>query len=341
VAGTTPPARPAAPPLAGPIGPPTGGIGSPQPSPQGGIPATAASGPVAAQAAPAPPPSAAGESSFEITGDCLINRDAGRPLLQTPLGLIALAIPADSLPPGSRVTLVLQPLPRSIDAPPPAAAATPLSRLAQHLSALVASDPAAAATLRARIATPGPGLARHLWLATQATASDPAVPRPAWASMVALTATTEAAAINPALPPPHPGLDQKSGLPADSWQTLVIPLLLGDGLTSLRLSTRQSDDESAAPHGPPERGSRFLVDLELSRWGRLQIDGLAQRQRKRLDLVIRSDQLLPAGVRRDIDALFHANLQAFDLHGALRYQQGFAADPAGTLTPTDNGIIFA
>jgi hypothetical protein len=90
-----------------------------------------------------------------------------------------------------------------------------------------------------------------------------------------------------------------------------------------------------------DSGERFLLDIELSQLGPLQFDGLVKRKAKNFDLIIRSEQPLPAEMRRDIDSLFLQSLVSFGLQGSVAFMPGAAKIATPPLKASDNGIIFA
>src|SRR5579859_6293064 len=123
------------------------------------------------------------------------------------------------------------------------------------------------------------------------------------------------------------------------WRSLVIPFLMGGQMTTIRLTARHRQGRMSAAER--EKGTRFLLDLDLSRLGPMQFDGLVKRQYKHFDLIIRTRDPLPGEMRRDIDGLFQNGLMNFGLEGSVVFQpEGrFVATPR--LTGDANGIIFA
>ena len=87
--------------------------------------------------------------------------------------------------------------------------------------------------------------------------------------------------------------------PQSDWRTLIIPFMNGEGLDALQMhlrgqSTGADDDDGS------EDASRFLVDIDLSRLGRIQMDGLVKSSGKKFDLIFRTEEPLPAYMRKDI-----------------------------------------
>ncbi len=106
------------------------------------------------------------------------------------------------------------------------------------------------------------------------------------------------------------------------WRLHGVPFLHGEELDRIQLLIRDRDAEDGEDddgHG----GTRFVVDLNLSKLGHLQIDGLVGENDKRLDLVLRTDDPLKPNMREDIRRLFHDALDLTGLEGSV----GFKAAP--------------
>jgi hypothetical protein len=89
----------------------------------------------------------------------------------------------------------------------------------------------------------------------------------------------------------------------------LIPFYSEQELRQLRLYSRPhgADDEGEDPSG-----TRFVIDVDLSRLGRLQIDGLVRDGGKHMDLIVRTEAPLPGQMPGDIRQIF---LNAQDLTG--------------------------
>ena len=102
---------------------------------------------------------------------------------------------------------------------------------------------------------------------------------------------------------------------------LPIPFLNGLDIEQLRLLIRRreedEDDEDDPRKGP---GIRFVVDLNLSRLGRLQLDGFVQDGTKRFDLIVRSDTRLPDTVQNGIRDIFEGAIETTGVTGGLAFQ---------------------
>jgi hypothetical protein len=341
-----------------PVAPPTVTVPAPAVTQAPGpVPAAPAAAAVAASPGPQawPPISAAPQSQAlaaptptEISGQVLPNTDAGKPLVRTPIGLLALDTGPQTLPPDSEVTLQLvgKPTPPPVfaptlpmpDDPPDQVLPKRLTQLVETAQASPGGD-ALADAVREKIPAPGPKLAAQL-LSVMTNADQPQglakflgdglatmLSHAAPQALEALSRHWEAAS-TPVLGPGE-----------GDWRSLMIPFMMGGEITNLRLTVRQRHGKMAAAER--EKGTRFLLDLDLSRLGPVQFDGLVKRQHKRFDLIIRTKTALSGEMRRDIDALFINGLINFGLEGSVAFQPEGRFIVTPRLTGDAAGIIFA
>jgi hypothetical protein len=126
---------------------------------------------------------------------------------------------------------------------------------------------------------------------------------------------------------------------AGDWRVAVIPFNAQTAVEQLRILTRRGsrDDPDA-----PSDSARFVVDVTLSRLGRIQIDGLVRRKNKRLDLVVRTAEPLPAVMREDIRRLFAAASGATGMGGMVTFDaraNGFVEVQAEYLLRGSGAVI--
>lgn len=103
------------------------------------------------------------------------------------------------------------------------------------------------------------------------------------------------------------------------WRLQAVPFLHGADIDRLLLLVRDQDDNDDEEN-EKGGGTRFVVDLNLSRLGHLQIDGLVGNDNKRLDLVLRSDAPLEGTMRDDIRGLYANALELTGLEGSVGFQ---------------------
>lgn len=101
---------------------------------------------------------------------------------------------------------------------------------------------------------------------------------------------------------------------AEGWRHLALPLLAEGRLTLLWLHLRGD----SAGSEDAEAGTRFLLDLDFSALGPIQLDGLLHGPR--FDLVLRSHRPLPETLREDISAMQREAARLAGLHGRLQFR---------------------
>jgi len=103
------------------------------------------------------------------------------------------------------------------------------------------------------------------------------------------------------------------------WRIALVPFVNGPELEQLKFYLKsagaEEDDEEA---GLP--GVRFIVDVGLSRLGRMQLDGLVRDEKKRMDLIVRSEEPLPPDVQNDLRRIFEEAVALAGKSGGLSFQ---------------------
>ena len=121
------------------------------------------------------------------------------------------------------------------------------------------------------------------------------------------------------------------------WRVAVIPFNAQTSIEQLRLLTRRPPRDEP---GKDSDAARFVVDVTLSRLGRIQLDGLVRRKDKRLDLMVRTAAPLPQDMRNDIRRLFTRASEATGINGLLQFEaraNGFVE--AKTVDPLQGGFV--
>lgn len=261
-----------------------------------------------AGAAPTPQIASAG-----LQGVVLSVTHANQPVVQTPLGTLTLDASAP-LPPGSRI--VFEVLNR--DAPRPAAqshgpaSALPATlahrwpaleealRVSQDAAALPAG-PASPPPLDA-VAQPGPRLASGLLFFLSALSAGDLGRWLGGQTLQALRNTgREDLALR--LSQDFHQLARMAEAPSGEWRLMAMPVLDGHQVQQIRLWLRQHRDRERRKAQDRDReATRFILEVELSELGDLQLDGLVRG--KRFDLMLRSRRGLPSDMRREIARIF-------------------------------------
>ncbi|WP_141415238.1 hypothetical protein [Caenispirillum bisanense] len=108
------------------------------------------------------------------------------------------------------------------------------------------------------------------------------------------------------------------------WRVTTLPFHVGGEVTRIQMISRRQGsgdhEDGGEGEGKGGGGQRFLLTLELSRLGALQIDGLFRKTDRRFDLILRTHQPLPTEMRRDLMGLFANTVSALGLKGGLGFQ---------------------
>src|SRR5579872_4292057 len=256
-------------------------------------------------------------------------------LIDSTLGRLALEAQMD-LAPGATLTLerLATPVrPQAISAP-----ATPTSpalgsgwpALDDALQALDRSAPGLAAQLRADLApTAAPRLAAALLFFMGVLQGDGNWPGDA---MSATLTAAGRADLRTRLAKDLGDLRQQASESAQGdWRIFTLPVLDEAAVRPIRLYVRNNGDDKNG--GQSQQGSRFVLDLDLTRLGPLQLDGLVRGPR--FDLVLRSHEPFDPAMKAEIGALFHNALDGSGLSGDVAFVNTaeFPVSPLSTVRP--------
>jgi len=102
------------------------------------------------------------------------------------------------------------------------------------------------------------------------------------------------------------------------WRTTLIPLFNGSEFEFFQMSFRSGSNDLNKKDD--EDFARFIVDLELSKLGRIQLDGLISSKGKQFDLFVRSEIPFAKSMRRDLNKLFSECIETTGLSGNIIMQ---------------------
>jgi len=109
------------------------------------------------------------------------------------------------------------------------------------------------------------------------------------------------------------------------WRTLYLPMLDASGVREMRFHVHEKSpeerDENKGKSGERER--RFLLDVDLTRLGPLQLDGLVRA--RRFDLILRSAAALTDPLRNELIRTFALSVESVGFSGGLSFQVGARA----------------
>ncbi len=118
----------------------------------------------------------------------------------------------------------------------------------------------------------------------------------------------------------------------DEWRALPFPFFDGEQIEPIMMFVRGR----RAKKEEEEDDVRFVVDLELSALGAMQLDGLVQSES--FDLIVRSKQRLGTQMTQDIRTLFESGLETTGLKGKIVFQTMaiFPVSPFGDFVGPEN-----
>ena len=282
----------------------------------------------------------------------------GQPILQTSVGTLQLSVKT-ALPHGTRLLLTLPDgldLPEALSRPTPAAmeseslarrwpALQGLLTLLDEVGPSLVSNQASQQQAGPSVPQPGPKLASGLLFFLNAlSGGDPG----AW--LDGLLGSHNAARLESMgqgsllarLRGDMARLAGQSEAAGPEWRFLPVPFFDGQALQQLRFFFRQhgdQDGQDGSGGGSDTEATRFLLDVELTRLGALQFDGLIQP--KRFDMILRSHQALPDWMQLDILKIFENANEAAGSSGQLRFHAANDWSPlAVALEPAEaDGLV--
>ncbi|MBI4969258.1 MAG: hypothetical protein HZC25_14170 [Rhodospirillales bacterium] len=297
--------------------------------------------------------SATPEAPVLLSGTVAPNTANGQPILQTPVGLVAVATTPAALPPGSAVTLevVGQTPPVQAGAAAKGATALPPSAwptLDQALAEVRADDPVSAQRLLYALPQVGPRLAAAMSLYVAAFRQGDLK---AWLGEGNLRAIERASGRETVrqLEKDFERISAKDRGRAGGaeWSIVTLPVVNGPTIEAVQLYVSKppldpkGDEEGSGEAGGKGGGTRFVVELDMSRLGPLQLDGLMQKKSKRLDFILRSQAALPGAMRRDLTVLVSNICEACGLGGTIQFhaQARFVEVPREAPTGSRRGML--
>jgi len=122
------------------------------------------------------------------------------------------------------------------------------------------------------------------------------------------------------------------------WRLALIPLWNGEKLDQIRFYHRGGGKDEEGKED--DEGTRFVLDVELSNFGHLQLDGFMKATKKRLDLIVRTEQALPEDMRNDISVIGKTAEEVMGLFASISFQgnpDGFVEFPPNIAQ--DQGLL--
>ncbi|MEC7030024.1 MAG: hypothetical protein VXW91_10105, partial [Pseudomonadota bacterium] len=108
---------------------------------------------------------------------------------------------------------------------------------------------------------------------------------------------------------------------SQDWRGMALPMAYDGDLTKLMLYYRH--DKTETEDGEKKRGTRFIFDLNLTKMGAVQIDGLHRpinENENRLDLIVRTTKPVSDQMRKAMRAVYIEALQQAQAIGDISFQ---------------------
>ncbi len=110
---------------------------------------------------------------------------------------------------------------------------------------------------------------------------------------------------------------ESSSSAAQEWRTTALPLLWGEQVHKILLHYRHDEPEHKDTPDQ-EKNTRFIFDLDLTRMGNIQLDGLHRPDK--LDLIVRSSKAFSTAMKNALRGAYGEALESAHLSGELSFQ---------------------
>ncbi|MFM8799909.1 MAG: hypothetical protein ACKOEE_05040 [Tagaea sp.] len=299
-------------------------------------PATAAA-PVPVPA-PVPPASNSGQT---VQARVVAHTAAGQTMLDTPIGKLAVPWPAGVPRPaeGARLTLELA-LPSApgiaVGADPPLKSGAALSRewpsLKDAIKVLGEHDAGLAKrVLDDGFPRPGPRLATQVlsFLAGERTDARSLLGEQVAGALDRAGRTDVLQRLDADLKE----MQRQANAPGD-WRAAYVPVWDGQNLSQMRLFSRRETKKDAKGR----KTERFVVEMDYSEFGAVQVDGLMRKPK--LELILRTHTAIPADMRDEIEVVLLEGCTLSGLAGAIWFQsmKRFPVNPVEEIAKRDRGM---
>lgn len=108
---------------------------------------------------------------------------------------------------------------------------------------------------------------------------------------------------------------------AGGWRIALVPFFNGTEFEQIRMMTRRHGKEGGEEED--RQSIRFVIDVVLSCFGRLQLDGLLRDKGKHMELLVRTGSHLPSQIQNGIRDIFRETSELTGVKGGV----GFQASP--------------
>jgi len=129
-------------------------------------------------------------------------------------------------------------------------------------------------------------------------------------------------------------MQRQANAPGD-WRAAYVPVWDGQNLSQMRLFSRRETKKDAKGR----KTERFIVELDYSQFGEVQVDGLMRKPT--LDLILRTHTQIPPDMRDEIEIVFLEGCSLAGLAGKIYFQAmaKFPVNPVEEIAKQDRGMM--
>ena len=122
------------------------------------------------------------------------------------------------------------------------------------------------------------------------------------------------------------------------WRSYLVPIISGNALEQIKLFIRGERDQKSEDDTGSGQKLRFVIEIEFSRLGPFQFDGLSRD--RSIDLMVRTRDPLSKIMREDIRRIYANTISALGFSGTIDFQQSaiFAINPTQEVHAKQSGI---
>jgi hypothetical protein len=106
--------------------------------------------------------------------------------------------------------------------------------------------------------------------------------------------------------------------PAD-WRSHMLPLMMGGEVYKLPVWIKDNHGDNADDDNGTI-STRFVVDINLSRMGDIQIDGMIRNITRRFDVSLTSERPMSEAMQGHISQLWSKTMLAIDMRGDIEFR---------------------
>ncbi|MCE2926784.1 MAG: hypothetical protein LW823_03960 [Rickettsiales bacterium] len=110
--------------------------------------------------------------------------------------------------------------------------------------------------------------------------------------------------------------------PTQSWNMLLFPFMFQGEIHQVRLFTKRDKKEGKSQQGKQQGDTRFVIELDLTQLGEMQLDGFVRKEEEKLefDLMVRSLMPLEPIIQQEIFRIYNRMAEITGYHGSIKFQ---------------------